>query len=682
MSNPDGNFLFHTPQAAASAQHTCDWRIGEVDVDPGSGNVYRHGVPLPLERSGREILRSLVARAGQVVPHDELLKAGWPGRVVSSNSLAKAISNLRRLLGDTDSEWIQVVHGYGYRLRIPTGQPPAAAVESLDAKPVAAPVAQGAPASDAAHAARPLRWSRRLILSVPTLMAVVLLAFVFWHWQLRREVVKPEMMANDTIAVLPFRDASPERSLTALADGFAVHLRNHLVRVPDLRFVAPAQMDAYRDGPRDLSVIARELRANLIVSGDIAQDGERLRVVLRLFDARGRVPGWERHFERSREEKGALLDDLTLATLAGVVDRAGAWGSSTGNTEARLAFLRAATVWSAWNDEANHERRAILALEEAVRLDPNFAEAWLELGSILGDDGHYADNAEDLIEGRTRALAAFDRGLALKPNGDAGLYYLRSELRLYYRQDWAGALDDLEAAERLHGLPPSPTLLMWRARMAASLGRFDAALVLNAKAVELDSQNANTLRMLGMLHWFHGDCGNARVALLRQLQVMPDDARSNFYLALCDIRNGQFDAAVNQLERSSAVFRLLGTAILEHQRGNRDVSDRALNALTRRYGDTAAPYKVAQAHAMRGENDQAFQWLEHAFYLSDSDLPYLVFDPLLDGLRGDPRFNPLLGRLKIPADPAFAARVTSMPAVASGAFVVGKVVSAQRAHTE
>lgn len=91
------------------------WRFGAVEVDEHQRVVRVSGQPVPMDRSSLDVLLALLRHAGEVVTKHELLEAGWPARVVSENSLAKAISRLRHALGD-DAEALKVVHGYGYRL--------------------------------------------------------------------------------------------------------------------------------------------------------------------------------------------------------------------------------------------------------------------------------------------------------------------------------------------------------------------------------------------------------------------------------------------------------------------------------------------------------------------------------------------------------------------------------------
>ena len=91
------------------------WRFGRSEVDERLALLTVDGHPAPLDRSSYDVLLTLLRHAGEVVGKDELLDAGWPGRVVSENSLAKAVGRLRQALGE-DAHSLKVVHGYGYRL--------------------------------------------------------------------------------------------------------------------------------------------------------------------------------------------------------------------------------------------------------------------------------------------------------------------------------------------------------------------------------------------------------------------------------------------------------------------------------------------------------------------------------------------------------------------------------------
>lgn len=91
------------------------WRFAGAEFHEADSRLVTGEQAQVLDRSSHEVLRYLLTHAGEVVTKEELLEAGWPGRVVSENSLAKAISRLRAALGPT-ADAIRAAHGYGYRL--------------------------------------------------------------------------------------------------------------------------------------------------------------------------------------------------------------------------------------------------------------------------------------------------------------------------------------------------------------------------------------------------------------------------------------------------------------------------------------------------------------------------------------------------------------------------------------
>jgi non-specific serine/threonine protein kinase len=96
------------------------WRFGTAVLDERVAELAVAGRPVSLDRSSYDVLLELLRHVGEVVTKDELLEAGWPGRIVSENSLAKAVSRLRLALG-AEGESIRAVHGYGYRLAAMVG---------------------------------------------------------------------------------------------------------------------------------------------------------------------------------------------------------------------------------------------------------------------------------------------------------------------------------------------------------------------------------------------------------------------------------------------------------------------------------------------------------------------------------------------------------------------------------
>jgi len=89
---------------------------------------------------------------------------------------------------------------------------------------------------------------------------------------------------------------------------------------------------------------------------------------------------------------------------------------------------------------------------------------------------------------------------------------------------------------------------------------------------------------------------------------------------------------------------LVVTAVVEHARGNFTESDAALATLIEKCGEFSA-YQVAGVYAYRNEPDSAFQWLEKTYAQRDPGVTYVKMDPLMRGLRTDPRWHPFIEKL-------------------------------------
>jgi len=95
------------------------WRFGDSELDEFRLEILHLGEVVPLEAKALELLRQFVRHPGEVLTKDELMEAVWPGRVLSESVLARAISLLRKALGDSSQTLIRTVHGYGYRFDAP-----------------------------------------------------------------------------------------------------------------------------------------------------------------------------------------------------------------------------------------------------------------------------------------------------------------------------------------------------------------------------------------------------------------------------------------------------------------------------------------------------------------------------------------------------------------------------------
>jgi DNA-binding winged helix-turn-helix (wHTH) protein len=201
-------------------------QVGDWIVEPALDSISRDGKTHKLEPRTMRLLMCLIDSAGTVVSIEHLLNEVWTGVIVGSASVYQAVSQLRKLLGDTDPEptYIETVPRKGYRLIAAVGAvDPPRQVTTADQPPAATPRVRSA--------ATPHR------LGLMAMLGIALAALMSLAWLLLRKPPLAEAAAA-SIAVLPFVDLTAEKNDQPFCDGLTEELSNWLSQIPTLRVVA------------------------------------------------------------------------------------------------------------------------------------------------------------------------------------------------------------------------------------------------------------------------------------------------------------------------------------------------------------------------------------------------------------------------------------------------------------
>jgi TolB-like protein/tetratricopeptide (TPR) repeat protein len=588
---------------------------------------------------------------GEVVLKAQLLEAGWPGRVVSENSLAKAIGRLRQALGDPDGEVLATVHGYGYRL-VPaveflgrTAGSPTADRPALPVAPLVAPV--------------PARPSRPDPLRLGALVSMLVVSAALAVWLLRLDggghptrapaapAVVPQMRS---IAVLPFADLSRDQDQSYFSDGLADELLDQLAKVPQLRVAGRTSSFAFRGKDDDVASIGRKLNVRHVLEGSVRKSGDRIRITVQLIDTATGFHTWSETYDRHMTELFEVQDDIARSVVAALQvellpeQSALVLRHETANAEAFTQFL----MGRAFRHRAtpDDDRRAIVAFERAIALDPRFASAYAGLGDVLGGSAEYADSPGEVAAGKQRSLRMMDKAIALDP-ARADTYLARADLLYSTNWDWAGAQRDLDRAAAL--APGDDYQRMVRqCRLLAALGRLPEAIAIERRMTQVAPAAPGGWSLLGYHSAALGELAQARAALRQAQLLLPDDDHVSFYLGLTSLLEHRPEQALVEFQRGGGAFRLAGLAMASHDAGRERDADALLAALESKYAGTAA-YQVAEVLAWRGRVGPAFDWLERAERQRDAGLIFIRFDPLLARLRGDPRYAAWLRRMHLPS---------------------------------
>jgi len=466
--------------------------------------------------------------------------------------------------------------------------------------------------------------------------------------------VAPPSSSVPSIAVLPFADMSEKHDQEYFADGVAEEILSALSQVPGLRVPGRVSSFFFKGKNTRLEEIGRELKVEHVLEGSVRRSGNRLRILAAVVKASGGERLWSRTFDREvtdvfavqEEIAGAVVSALKVKLLQG--DDLARADRRPVNPEAYGQYLLGRDYLRRGGVERNL-RLGVEAYRKALAIDLGYATAWAGLAEaqFLLADG--ASTPAGRTEGMQQALSAAERAVELAPGSPDG-YLARAWIRRVAAWDFAGADADIERAlalrpgdrraQRVHG-----AWLVWKGRAREGI----AAL---RESAQLDPLDGATWTELGLAYLVMGDTASARAALERALGLSPDDVMVPFLLGEVSLLEGQAAAALAAYEKvPDEFFRTMGAALARHSLGQAAAAQRAIEALVAFDRQTHnGAYQIAQVHAWRGECDAAIEWLERAYQHHDGGLVLVKADPLLQPLRGDPRYSALVRKMNLPAD--------------------------------
>src|SRR5262249_12891720 len=219
--------------------------------------------------------------------------------------------------------------------------------------------------------------------------------------------------------------------------------------------------------------------------------------------------------------------------------------------------------------------------------------------------------------------------------------------RFFVEWKFAEGLREIKRAKELS--PANPTANDLLARVIVYLGRFDEAEKQARQAVELDPLAYLAQNNLARVLFFQGKFDEADAVGRKCAELQPTAAGNRRWQTLVALQHGDGEAALReaQLEPDEG-YRRFELALAQYLRGDRNAADASLADLVATGRDQLA-YQIAQVYAVRGEVDKAFEWLQISFDNHDTGTLALLVDPLLRGLRDDPRYKNLVAKVGLPA---------------------------------
>jgi len=363
---------------------------------------------------------------------------------------------------------------------------------------------------------------RRVALAAAAAMlTIAAIALGTWLYQRARPFTPMER----SIAVLPFENLSSDKENAYFAEGIQDEILTRLSKIADLKVISRTSTQHYKSAPENLPEIAKQLGVAYILEGSVQKSADAVRVNVQLIKAATDSHLWSETFDRKltdifsvETEVSKAIADQLRAKLTGQEQEI-ITAKPTNNPQAYDAYLRglAYTLKTAFTPE--NSLGAQKYVNEAVRLDPNFALGWALL-SYVDASGYLTQSLQPTAALRDEAREAADTALRLEPNlGEALLakgFYQYACLK-----DYDTAVKYLEQAERL--VPHNSRILQGLAYVERRRGNWDKSEAYFNEAEKLDPRNVNLLSQHARSYVCLRRFPEALAKLEQILNITPDD---------------------------------------------------------------------------------------------------------------------------------------------------------------
>jgi len=478
---------------------------------------------------------------------------------------------------------------------------------------------------------------------------VLLIALGATAW--RRSVLRPDDGPIDSIAVLPFVNASGTSDADYLSDGIADTLTNDLTRIHGLRVVPRTLAARYKNQNVDPHEAGVTLNARAVVTGRVTQRGDRLTVQAELIDVAGVAQLWGEQFDRPLADVLTVQADISRAIADNLrlrLTREDEQGLAAGAPKDAVAYQ---LYLKGRHETARRTREGYAAaaqfFDQAIAHDASYARAYAGLADVYLWQAYWGYvPAADTYR---KAMAAANQAVALDDR-TADAHASLGWLNLYYKWNWPESAREYERALSLD--QANAAIRAWYGESLSVRGRHDEAIAEVRRAVALDPLSLQHMTSLGFVLTNARRFDESIEVLKGAVEKGGDATLAQLDLARAYRFSGNYDRAIalsrQMLDRGDP----LGPTFLASSYARAGRRADAL-AVVKPLEDAARRshqrnYLIAAVYAALGDRDPAIRWLEQAFAEHDTFLPWCNVDPEFDKLRGDPRFADLVRRIGNP----------------------------------
>jgi serine/threonine-protein kinase len=454
----------------------------------------------------------------------------------------------------------------------------------------------------------------------------------------------------DSIAVMPFVNESGNADVEYLSDGMTETLIGSLSQLPNLNVKSRSSVFRYKGKTTDAKTIGKELEVQAILNGRVGQRGDQLTLSLEMVDARTENVIWIEQYNRKQADLVTLQSDVARdvssklkAKLSGADEKKLA-KTYTASPEAYQLYLKGRFYWN--KRTVDGLKQAAEYYKQAIGKDPTFALAYSGLAEsyVLFPVYSVASPKESMPQAKAAALKALEI--------DETIAEAHAALGLYLgNYGWNQAASEKELRRAIELNPNYATAHHWLGNVPLlNMQRFDEAVAAGRRAEELDPLSVIISADTGYNLLFARRYDQALAQCQRTLTLDPNFYYARYLLGWAYYGKGMYREAISEYRKSLELnpdpyAKALLALSLSKSGGRAEaikLRDELISESTRRY---LPGYHIAIANMALGEKDEALKWLEKDFTERGPQCASFAVDPVLDDLRGDPRFTELVQKI-------------------------------------
>jgi adenylate cyclase len=467
---------------------------------------------------------------------------------------------------------------------------------------------------------------------------------------------KPSVpILRKSITVLPFENLSEDKANVYFADGIQEEILTRLSRIGDLKVISRTSTQRFKNSTEDISQIAKQLGVAHILEGSVRKADNRVRVHVQLIDAESDAHLWAERYDRElidifdvESDIAAKIAEALKARLTGAERRAIS-SQPTKNTEAHQLYLKGRYHWLKFF--APGDERVRDYFEQAIQLDPSYTPAYAGLGlyySFGAANGILPPSEWPKAESAVKKALALDETLVEAYNPLAAV-------ELYYKRDWTAAEHAFRRGAELN--PNDADIPGHYGIFLAWFGRNEESLAQLEHAAQLDPFVLGLNLHWGRVFFFMRDYDRALNQFNKTLELYPGHPRAHEWLGDACEKKGMTSEAITQW---TAALNLSGEteqakilektyAALGFEAAVRALAEKQLQKLNEKTsrGEYVPAWNYLMAYVRLGDYEEAFTWLAKTVEEPNWFALQARINPILDVLRGDPRFDEILAPLTV-----------------------------------